>query len=141
MKFEQLSLPPVRLPDLVAFNDRVRGRIDPWIQRRWIKRLTIVGAVVFAAFAGIWLYFATGLPSAQTLLAYEPPLPSKVRSYDGNPVQTFARERRVNLAFDEYPPLMVNRGSCRPRTRPSSSTAASTIPALPGRSPTSPPRR
>ena len=31
-----------------------------------------------------------------------------MRGYDGNPVQTFARERRVELGFDEYPPLVVN---------------------------------
>ena len=35
-------------------------------------------------------------------------MPSNVRGYDGNPVQTFARERRVELAYDEYPPLVVN---------------------------------
>ena len=27
---------------------------------------------------------------------------------DGKPVQTFARERRVQLAYDEYPPLVVH---------------------------------
>ena len=107
MKFERLTPPRIQLPDFVAFNRRVRERIDPWFQRRWIRRLTIVGAVAFALFAGVWLYFATGLPSAQTLLAYEPPLPTKVRSYDGEPVQTFARERRVNLAYDEYPPVVL----------------------------------
>ena len=96
------------MPDLVAFNRRVRGRLEPFFGRRWVKRLSIVGAVLFAMFAGVWLYFATGLPSAEKLLAYEPPLPSKVRSYDGDPVQTFARERRVNLAYDEYPPLVLH---------------------------------
>jgi penicillin-binding protein 1A len=42
------------------------------------------------------------------LLAYQPPLPTNVRGYDGNPVQTFARERRVELSYDEYPPLVVH---------------------------------
>ncbi|HEU5482736.1 MAG TPA: hypothetical protein VFU80_06580, partial [Sphingomicrobium sp.] len=69
MKFERLSPPEVPLPDLVAFNRRVRERIDPWLQRRWVKRLGIVLAVGIALFSGVWLYFATGLPSAQTLLA------------------------------------------------------------------------
>ena len=44
----------------------------------------------------------------QTLLAYQPPLPTNVRGYDGDPVQTFARERRVDLSYDEYPPLLVH---------------------------------
>jgi penicillin-binding protein 1A len=85
----------------------VRQRIDPWFQRRWVRLLAIAGSVLLALFAAIWLYFATGLPSAEKLLAYQPALPSNVRSYDGDPVQSFARERRVNLAYDEYPPLIV----------------------------------
>ena len=56
----------------------------------------------------IWIYFASGLPSSQSLLAYQPPLPTNVRGYDGTPVQTFARERRVELSYDEYPPLVVH---------------------------------
>ena len=83
--------------------------IDPWFERNWVRRaglgrrrrLRLFGALVF-------VYFATGLPSSEKLLAYQPPLPTNVRGYDGNPVQTFARERRVELAYDEYPPLVVN---------------------------------
>ena len=56
----------------------------------------------------MWLYFAAGLPSSEKLLAYEPPLPTNVRGYDGEPVQTFARERRVDLSYDEIPPLVVH---------------------------------
>jgi len=107
MKFERLSPPQVPLPDLVDFNRRVRERVGPWFQRRWVKRLAIAGAAAFALFTGVWLYFATGLPSAQTLLAYQPPLPTNVRGYNGDPIQTFARERRVNLAYDEYPKVVV----------------------------------
>jgi penicillin-binding protein 1A len=95
------------MPDLVAFNRRVHVYVDPLFERRWVKRLAIAGAALFAVFAGVWLYFATGLPSAETLLAYQPPLPTNVRGYDGNPVQTFARERRVNLSYDEIPPIVV----------------------------------
>jgi penicillin-binding protein 1A len=56
----------------------------------------------------MWIYFASGLPSSQSLLAYQPPLPTNVRGYDGTPVQTFARERRVELSYDEYPPLVIH---------------------------------
>ncbi|HUG45599.1 MAG TPA: PBP1A family penicillin-binding protein [Sphingomicrobium sp.] len=107
MTFKILPRSLVRTPDLVAFNRRVRQRVDPWLERRWVRRLAIAGSVLFALFAAMWLYFATGLPSAEKLLAYQPALPSNVRSYDGDPVQSFARERRVNLAYDEYPPLVV----------------------------------
>ncbi len=108
MNFEALSPPRVPMPDLVRFNPRVRERLAPLFRRRWIKILAIAGAMMFAAFAGVWLYFATGLPTADALLAYQPPLPSKVRGYNGDPVQTFARERRVNLAYDEFPPVVIN---------------------------------
>jgi len=107
MKFERLSPPSIPMPDLVAFNRRVHVYVDPLFERRWVRRLAIVGALLFAVFAGVWLYFATGLPSADKLLAYQPPLPTNVRGYDGNPVQSFARERRVNLSYDEIPPIVV----------------------------------
>jgi len=107
MKFESLSPPNVPMPDLVEFNRRIRDRLEPFFGRRWVKRLAVVGAILFALFSGVWLYFATGLPSNDTLLAYQPPLPTKVRGYNGDPVQSFARERRVNLAYDEIPPMVV----------------------------------
>ncbi|MEO7602018.1 MAG: PBP1A family penicillin-binding protein [Sphingomicrobium sp.] len=96
------------LPDLVAFNQRVHARVDPWWQKRGVRRATFTGLGLFTLFALVWIYFASGLPSSQSLLAYQPPLPTNVRGYDGNLVQTFARERRVELAYDEYPPLVVN---------------------------------
>jgi penicillin-binding protein 1A len=108
MKFERLNVPQWPLPDLVAFNERVHARIDPWWQRRWVRGVTWTFAVLFALFAAMWIYFASGLPSSQTLLAYQPPLPTNIRGYDGTPVQTFARERRVELSYDEYPPLVVH---------------------------------
>ena len=108
MKFERLNVPDLPLPDFVAFNDRVHEWIDPWWQRTWVRRLAWAGAALFALFAAMYIYFAAGLPSSQTLLAYQPPLPTNVRGYNGEPIQTFARERRVELSYDEYPPLLVH---------------------------------
>jgi penicillin-binding protein 1A len=108
MKFERLPVPDWELPDLVAFNQRVHERIDPLWERKWIRRITWTGVGLFALFAAVWIYFASGLPSSQTLLAYQPPLPTNIRGYDGAPVQTFARERRVELSYDEFPPLVVH---------------------------------
>ncbi len=108
MKFERLPIPSWEFPDLVAFNRRVHERIDPWWNRRWIRRVTWTGLALFTLFAGVWLYFATGLPTSEKLLAYEPPLPTNVRGYNGDPVQTFARERRVELSYDEFPPLVID---------------------------------
>jgi penicillin-binding protein 1A len=107
MKFERLPAPSWEFPDLVAFNERVRQRLEPIWAKTWVRRLSWTALALFALFSGIWLYFATGLPSSEKLLAYEPPLPTNVRGYDGDPIQTFARERRVELSYDEYPPLLV----------------------------------
>ena len=103
-----MNLPNIQLPNLVVFNHRVHQWVDPWFERKWVRRLSwsvfaalMLGAVVF-------IVFAINLPTSEKLLAYQPPLPSNVRGYDGNPVQTFARERRVELAYDEYPPLVVH---------------------------------
>ena len=100
-----LALP---LPNLVALNARVRDRFDPLFKRRWVRRVAwaLVGGYVF--FVALWLFFANGLPTSEKLMSYEPPLPTNVRGYDGNPIGTYARERRVELSFDEYPPLIVN---------------------------------
>ena len=107
MKLGQLSLADLRLPNLVTFNWRVHQRIDPWFEHRWVRRTAWAGLGAFLFFAAVWLFFATGLPTSEKLLAYQPPLPTNVRGYDGNPVQTFARERRVELAYDEYPPVVI----------------------------------
>lgn len=96
------------MPDLVGFNERARTRLDPLFKRRWVRRLAWAGVVGYVLFIIVWLLFANGLPSSATLMAYEPPLPTNIRGYDGNPIGTYARERRVELSFDEYPPLVVN---------------------------------
>ncbi|MEA3067259.1 MAG: penicillin-binding protein, partial [Sphingomonadales bacterium] len=108
MKFERLNVPDWPLPDLVAFNEKVHEVVDPWWERAWFRRFTWAALGLFALFAAVWIYFASGLPSSQTLLAYQPPLPTNVRGYDGTPVQTFARERRVELSYDEFPPVVVH---------------------------------
>jgi penicillin-binding protein 1A len=103
-----MKLPAIKIPNLVVFNHRVHVWLDPYFENKWVRRLTIGAAAGLLFGALVFVYFATGLPSSEKLLAYQPSLPTNVRGYDGNPVQTFARERRVELAYDEYPPLVVN---------------------------------
>jgi penicillin-binding protein 1A len=97
-----------RQPNWVHHHQRVADRLRGWWSRAWLRRLTYLLLFGYLAFVGVWFAFASGLPSSQSLLAYKPPLPSNIRGYDGQPVQTFARERRVELNFDEYPPVVVN---------------------------------
>jgi penicillin-binding protein 1A len=107
MKFERLNVPAWNFPDLVAFNNRVHEWVDPFFARRWVRRLAWSLFGLFMLVAVLWIYVASTIPSAQALLAYQPPLPTNIRGYDGTPVQTFARERRVELSYDEYPPVLV----------------------------------
>ena len=82
----------------------LRRILGPW----WAKAIAIVLASPFVLLALLWLIFARDLPSAESLLAYEPPLPSYVRDIDGNPIHSFARERRVELQYREFPSELVN---------------------------------
>jgi penicillin-binding protein 1A len=82
-----------------------------WFRRNWHHRWFRWGSyLLLAGLLGIfliWLVFARDLPSVERLKTYEPPLPTHVRSFDGTPVHSYARERRVQLRYDEYPPLLV----------------------------------
>ncbi|MDB5694206.1 MAG: family penicillin-binding protein, partial [Alphaproteobacteria bacterium] len=80
---------------------------DAW-RRRWLRWLAILVATPFVLYFLLLLIFARGLPSAETLLTYQPPLPSSVRDVNGQPVQTFARERRVELSYEEFPPVLID---------------------------------
>jgi penicillin-binding protein 1A len=87
------------------------GKVRETLRRLWAKRWVRIGAILLSIpillYFLLWLLFARGLPSAESLLTYEPALPTNVRDINGEPVQTFARERRVQLAFEEYPPQLI----------------------------------
>ncbi|MBB3982581.1 penicillin-binding protein 1A [Sphingobium fontiphilum] len=75
--------------------------------RRWFRWLSILGGGFIAFCAIFWLIFARDLPDATSLLEYEPPLPTIVRDVNGSPVHSYARERRVQLQYSDYPPLLI----------------------------------
>src|ERR1044072_7111555 len=77
-------------------------------KKRWVKVATIILSIPVLPYIILWFLFARGLPSAESLLSYEPVLPTYVRDVDGAPVQAFARERRVQLAYEEFPVLLIN---------------------------------
>jgi penicillin-binding protein 1A len=83
-----------------------------WIARLWANRWARLAAILFGlvmlGWLILWLTVIRSLPDARQLLAYEPPLPTNVRAYDGTPVHSYARERRVELAYDEYPQMLVH---------------------------------
>lgn len=75
--------------------------------RWWVKGFAALALLVAIGAGVFWLVFMRDLPSVDALKAYEPPLPTHVRGLDGTPIQSYARERRVELSFSEYPPLLV----------------------------------
>ncbi|TPG22778.1 penicillin-binding protein [Sphingomonas koreensis] len=76
--------------------------------RWWGKALVVLVGLFLLGIVLFWLLFARGLPSVDKLRAYEPPLPTYVRGIDGAPIHSYARERRVELSYDEYPPQLVH---------------------------------
>jgi len=108
MNLPRIPLERLPVPDLVPATQAARARLAPLFARRWVRRLAWLALGAYILFALMWIYFASTIPSSDKLLAYQLPLPTSVRGYDGNPVQTFARERRVELDYDEYPPLVVH---------------------------------
>ncbi len=72
------------------------------------RALAVVALALLGAWLAIWIVFARDLPDARSLLNYQPRLPTNVRGYDGRPVHSYVRERRVQLSFDEVPKLVVD---------------------------------
>src|SRR5688572_20926981 len=87
---------------------RFGATVGHYWRKRWVKFLAILLALPFIAYFILWLLFARGLPSVESLLNYEPVLPTYVRDIEGAPIQAFARERRVQLAYTEMPPRLIN---------------------------------
>ncbi|HLV08032.1 MAG TPA: PBP1A family penicillin-binding protein [Croceibacterium sp.] len=89
-----------------------RGAIEwfraNWRAKWWFRWAGIALAALLAVWIIAWAVLARGLPDAGTLLEYEPPLPSVVRGADGEIVHTYARERRVQLQFKDFPAQLVN---------------------------------
>ena len=102
-----MKMPTIPFPDLVAFNDRVHARLDPWREKRWFRALFWLAIAGLFAFGILWALLSINQLSRDEILNYEPALPTMVRGYDGDPIGTYARERRVNLSYDDYPQAVV----------------------------------
>jgi penicillin-binding protein 1A len=99
---------PTRLTLYRDAGSRFGGKARRLWRRKWVRILAYLAAIPIILYFLLWLLFARNLPSAETLLTYQPPLPTSVRDINGEPVQSFARERRVELSFDEFPQRLVD---------------------------------
>jgi penicillin-binding protein 1A len=78
------------------------------IRRKWwFKVLAWLALLAGLGTIALWALFLRDLPSVDKLRSYEPPLPTNIRAGDGTPLRSYARDRRVELSFEEYPKLMV----------------------------------
>lgn len=79
-----------------------------WRANRWVRWGSYSLLAVTGVCAASWFALMRNLPDADTLLTYEPPLPSIVRGIDGEIAHTYARERRVQLQYKDLPTRLVN---------------------------------
>ncbi len=77
-----------------------------WESRRFRWLIYGLGGLLLAMLL-FWALLIRGLPDAKTLVDYEPPLPTIVRDVSGAPTHSFARERRVQLEYDEFPRQLI----------------------------------
>ena len=80
---------------------------ENWGKRwfRWLSYMAIAGVLGLIL---LWIIFARNLASVEQLRDYEPPLPTVVRDANGVPAHSYARERRVQLAYEEFPTTLIH---------------------------------
>ena len=78
-----------------------------WRERRWFRYLASLAAAGVVFLLALWLWLSSDLPDAESLLEYETPLPTVVRGVDGAIVHSYARERRVQLQYEDFPPQLI----------------------------------
>lgn len=81
---------------------------DKWRQSRLFRLGTWIALVALVLLIVGWVLLSRTLPDPETLLDYEPNLPSVVRGIDGEVVHRYERERRVALQFKDFPAQLLN---------------------------------
>lgn len=106
---------PTAEPHALPFLEYARYRVVRdvsgaalWFREKWRESLLFklaafgVAAAMVLWFAA-WFWLASDLPEAESLTEYQTPLPTVVRGSDGEIVHSYARERRVQLQYDDFP--------------------------------------
>ena len=82
-----------------------------WLVRLflWLIGLIVAGAATVALLAAVALSVAyPNLPDVSSLQNYQPKLPLRIYSSEGNLINEFGEERRSYVPFDEIPAIMKN---------------------------------
>jgi len=97
------------LGGVIAWLAETGGNLrENWRESARFRRVGFVLGGVILAFLLFWVLIERNLPSADKLLDYQPPLPTMVRGIDGGIVYSYARERRVQLRFVDFPRPLIN---------------------------------
>ena len=81
---------------------------EEW-RTHWLFRWLVIALVgLLLLWLAVWLFISRDLPDASSLKEYEPPLPTVVRGIDGEIVHSYARQRRVQLQFQDFPQPLIN---------------------------------
>ena len=83
------------------------GRWQGWWQGKWFRRATYATGALLLFLLLVWVVIGRNLPDAEALVEYESPLPTVVRDIDGQPFHSYARERRVQLEYADFPKLLI----------------------------------
>ncbi len=78
-----------------------------WHASRWFKLIAVAVGLGILVWVAAWALLARDLPDAESLLEYETPLPTVVRGIDGEIVHSYARERRVQLQYADFPEQLI----------------------------------
>lgn len=81
---------------------------ESWRTKRWFRFGFWALAAALVLWVIAWTVIARDLPDAETLLDYQPNLPSVVRGADGEIVHRYERERRVELQYKDLPTQLIN---------------------------------
>jgi penicillin-binding protein 1A len=79
-----------------------------WRTQVWVRRAGYALGVLAVLYLILWVTVIRTLPSADKLLTYQPPLPTMVRGNDGEIVSSYARERRVQLRYVDFPEPLIH---------------------------------
>ncbi len=79
-----------------------------WREKRWFRFVGYLLVAWLVIYLLLWVTVLRTLPSADRLLTYQPPLPTMVRGVNGEIVYSYARDRRVQLRFVDFPKPVTN---------------------------------
>ncbi|MEO1921703.1 MAG: transglycosylase domain-containing protein [Sphingomonadaceae bacterium] len=85
-----------------------QGFREQWATSRRFRWLTRIGLGLLILALALWVALMRNLPDAKTLVTYQPQLPTMVRGIDGEVVHSYARDRRVQLQFGDFPEPVIN---------------------------------